>query len=460
MRWMCLPLLVLAVLAAPAEEDKGVLTIVSSLPRTGSANGLTTAITNGIRLAIQQAGGKAAGYTIRYLDWDDASPERGQWDPAVEKGNAERAAADPDVMVYIGTFNSGAAKIAMPLLNLAGVAMISPANTYTGLTKPGLGEANEPAVYRPSGRVSYFRVVPADDIQGQVGAQWAKDMGVKRVWVLHDRELYGKGLAEVFAREAAKAGLEVLATEGINPQDPNYASLVVKMRSAGAEMVYFGGTVETNGGQLAKDIAAAAPAMKLMVPDGCYTTAFIDAAGAAACENRVFFTFGGVPADQLTGKGRAFVDAYVAAYGVQPEGYAVYGYECALIALDAIARAGVKDRARIVAALAATRDFDGALGRWSFDANGDTSLTTMSGNTVRDGRFAFVTLLGGGHAAVAATPVATPPASAAPPASGPRDAGPAPASEPKRAIGVLPLLLAGVVVVVIVLVFVLKKPQE
>ncbi|MCI0432812.1 MAG: hypothetical protein L0271_04070, partial [Gemmatimonadetes bacterium] len=47
-----------------------------------------------------------------------------------------------------------------------GIARISPANTYTGLTKPGLGEPHEPGSYRPSGKVNFFRVVPADDIQG------------------------------------------------------------------------------------------------------------------------------------------------------------------------------------------------------------------------------------------------------------------------------------------------------
>ena len=57
---------------------------------------------------------------------------------------------DRDVMVYIGTYNSGAAKISMPVLNQASLAMISPANTYPGLTKPRMGEANEPAVYRPT----------------------------------------------------------------------------------------------------------------------------------------------------------------------------------------------------------------------------------------------------------------------------------------------------------------------
>ena len=103
-------------------------------------------------------------------------------------------------MVYIGTYNSGAAKISMPILNQAGLLMISPANTWPGLTKPGKGDPGEPEIYRPSGKSNYVRVVPADDLQGPLGADWAKELGVKTVYVLDDNEVYGKGIATLFTR--------------------------------------------------------------------------------------------------------------------------------------------------------------------------------------------------------------------------------------------------------------------
>lgn len=387
----CLATFALAAAALSAAET---IKLVSSLPHTGSAGGQANSIVNGIRMAIDEAGGEVAGFRIEHVQMDDASPERGQWDPSVESANADKAIADPDVMAYIGTFNSGAAKIAMPKLNAAGLAMISPANTYTGLTKPGKGAANEPAVYRPSGAVTYFRVVPADDIQGLVGAQWAQDMGAKKVYVLHDKELYGQGLADVFKASAEKLGLQVVGFDGINSKEPNYRSLVTKIKIKRPDLVYFGGTTQTNGGQIAKDLVAGGLDVKYLVPDGCYESAFIEAAGGATLEGRCYLTFGGVPADQLTGKGKEFYDAYVRRFGGQPEAYAVYGYECARVALEGVRRAATKDRRAIVAAIAGLQDFPGTLGTWSFDANGDTTLTVMSGNTVKDGRFAFVKLLG------------------------------------------------------------------
>ncbi len=389
---MLLRLVAIAVCVAAIHGGE-TITLVSSLPHTGSAGGQANSIVNGIRLAIDEVGGEVAGFTLTHLQLDDATPERGQWDPSAEAANAEKAISNPDAMVYIGTFNSGAAKIAMPRLNAAGLAMISPANTYTGLTKPGKGAANEPTVYRPSGAVTYFRVVPADDIQGLVGAQWALEMGAKKVYVLHDKELYGQGLAEVFKASATKLGIEVVGFDGINSKEPNYRSLVTKIKIKGADTVYFGGTTQTNGGQIAKDLVAGGLDVKYIVPDGCYEEAFLVAAGEAL-EGRCFLTFGGLPPEELTGPGKAFVDAYTAKFGGRPEAYAVYGYECARVAIDAIKRAGTKDRAAIVAAIAATKDFPGTLGTWSFDANGDTSMTVMSGNTVKDGKFVFVKLLG------------------------------------------------------------------
>lgn len=368
--------------------------IVSSLPRTGSANAQSTAAVNGIRLAIKEAGAKVGTFDIAYEDWDDASPERGAWDPTIEATNAEKAINDKDVMIYIGPYNSGAAKISMPKLNQAGLAIVNAFATMPGLTKPGTGEANEPAVYRPSGKLNFFRVIPADDLQGAVGAKWAVELGAKKAFVLNDREAYGKGIAEMFKRTAATIGLEIVGFEGIDPKAANYRALANKIRQSNADFVYFGGTTQTNAGQIVKDLRSIGLKTNFMAPDGCFESAFIAAAGAQNVEGNTYLTFGGVPPEKLEGVGREFVTHYVAEFGGQPEAYATYGYEAARVALDAIARAGKKDREAIRAAVAATKDFKGLLGTWSFDEQGDTTIRIMSGSVVRGGKFEFVKLLG------------------------------------------------------------------
>jgi branched-chain amino acid transport system substrate-binding protein len=367
--------------------------IVSSLPRTGNANAVSNAMVNGIRLALAEAGDKAGAFRIVYEDWDDASARKGDWDPEVEAANADKAARDPNIMIYIGPYNSGAAKISMPVLNRAGLAMISPANTYPGLTKPGLGEANEPDTYRPSGKINYFRVVPTDDLQGAVGARWAQKLGARSVYILDNRELYGRGIANMFEQTADDLGIKVVGREGIDPKAPEYKSLMTKIKGLDPDFVFYGGNTQTNGGQIAKDLVAVGLRSRLMVPDGCFDTPFIDAAGAPNVNDRTYITFGGLPADQLTGLGAAFLASYRARYGLDPEAYAVYAYVAAQVAIDSIRRAGKKDREAVRAAVAAYKADDSALGPFSFDENGDTTMTVMSGNMVKDGKFTFVTKL-------------------------------------------------------------------
>ena len=392
-------LLLLGGAAACGGGDKGggggggqTLKIVSSLPRTGSSKGQTDTIVNSINMCLDEHGRKAGNFSIVYEDMDDATAAKGAWDAAKEAENANKAKNDRNVMVYIGTFNSGAAKVSIPILNRENLVMISPANTYPGLTKPGKGEPNEPQVYRPSGKPNYTRVVPADDLQGAVGANWAKELGARSVYVLHDTELYGQGLAQVFQDSAKKVGLEVKGFEGIDGKASDYRALAQKIKNTNPDLVYYGGITQNNAGKLWKDLRATlGTGVRLMGPDGIYEEQFLKDAGEAA--EGSYITFGGVPPDKLTGKGAEWYQKYKDRFKSEPEAYAAYGYEACQVAIDAIKRANKKDRAAIRDAVFATKDFDGVLGKWSFDENGDTTLTTMSGIQVRNGKFEFAKTL-------------------------------------------------------------------
>jgi branched-chain amino acid transport system substrate-binding protein len=388
-----LPLLVAVVSVGCRPADPDLVRIVSSLPRTGSAKHQSDTLVRGIRMAIEEVGGRVGRFRVEYLDLDDSTAAAGQWTSEAEAANARRALQDPDVCAYIGTFNSGAAKVSMPILNLGDLLMVSPANTAVGLTKPGLGMPGEPDVYRPTGRRNYARVVPADDLQGPMAADWAVKRGVKRVYILDDNEVYGKGIADLFDERCRELGVEVLGHDSIDAKAQEFKALMATVKAAKPDLVYFGGTTQSKGGQLAKDMAAAGILADFMVPDGCLEQVFIDSAGATNLEGRCFVTFGGLPPERLEGKGGEFVVRYKKRYGEEPEAYAVYGYEAACVALHAIATAGSKDRRAITDAALAIRDFNGALGHWGFDANGDTTLRTLTVNGVKDGRFVFEEVL-------------------------------------------------------------------
>lgn len=376
--------------------DKGTIEVWSSLPRQGSSKAQTDTIVNAIKLALEEAGNKAGGYTIVYKDVDDSTAAAGKWDEATEIKNANDAVANDKLVAYIGTFNSGAAKLSIPILCAKGIVMVSPANTYPGLTKAGKGEAGEPDKYYPNGCArNYTRTVPADDLQGLAGAVWAKKLGLTSAYVLDDTELYGKGIADVFNKEAPGQGITVLGRDGIDGKATDYKALAEKIKATNPQLVYYGGITQNNAGQLWRDLKDAMPDVKLMGPDGIFEGEFLQAAGEAA--EGTYITFGGIPPDKLTGKGAEFIAAYTAKYPDAPaEAYTAYGYEAAKVILAAIERAAATNpadtlalRAAVLKEVLATKDFAGVLGTWSFNAEGDTSLTEMSGQVVTGGKFVF-----------------------------------------------------------------------
>lgn len=392
---------VLSACGTAQPTNKGTIQIWSELPRQGSSKGQTDTIVNAIKYALEERGNKVDGWTIEYSDKDDSTAEKGAWTQERATALATEAASTKDLVAYIGTFNSGAAKLVIPTLCTAGIAMISPANTYPGLTKPGKGDDSigEPGVYYPNGcKHNYFRVVPADDLQGKVGADWAKELGATTVYVVDDSQIYGKGVADVFDASAKAAGLTVAAHDQISGKETDYKALAAKIADSGAELMYFGGITQQNAGQLWKDVREADADIMLMGPDGIYEEAFITAAGDAA--EGTYLTFGGTTRDQYTGAADTWADAFEAK-GNAIEVYTIYGYEAANVTLAAIekaSKAGAKDvaalRAGTIDALLATSNFVGVLGTWSFDANGDTSNTLFSGSQVKAGEFTFVKVLG------------------------------------------------------------------
>lgn len=388
-----------------ATGDPNVIKFVSSLPRSGSARGQTDSIVNGIRIALAEANHRVEAtdpdtkethtFRIEYEDLDDATAAAGQWTIEQEIANANQARNDPDVMVYIGTYNSGASKVSMPILNRAHLLMLSPANTAESLTKPNTGERHEPECYRPTGEVNFVRVCPTDDLQSQVAGMWIRDLGANKVYVLDDNEYYGKGISAGLRATLEKHKVTVVGYESVDTKAQEFKPLMLKIKTLNPDLIYFAGTTQGKAGQLLKDMQSVGMTCPMMAPDGCYEKAMIESAGVDAFEKtRFYVTFGGLTVDGLKalgGRGAAFVRRYKETFGSEPdEGYAVYGYEAALASLEAIRLAGRKDRDAIRRAALGIRNFAGATGTWSFDANGDTTNQTMSGCTVEKGEFKFV----------------------------------------------------------------------
>ena len=375
---------------AACKDKKGTssteIHVYSSLPRQGTNTEQTNTLVEQIKQVLD--GQKIGDFTIKYTDLDDSSAaNNGDWDGAVEQANANKVVADPDAMVYIGTYNSGAAKLSIPILNAACIVMISPANTYPGLTKvvEGVTQPGEPDLYYPGGYRNYARPIATDDVQGAAGAEWAKTQGKTKAYVLDDTQLYGAGLAKAWAQHANKIGLEVVSpnktSEGFDAKATDYSALAQKIKASGADVIYIGSITGQNTGKLWKDLRAGLPDITIMSGDGVFEKSWYDGAGASA--NGTFLTFGGLGPDQLTGAGKEWFDKYKTDHnGDQPATYTAYGNAAATTALEALKKAGTNDRYEVLKAVMATKDLPTVLGNLTFDANGDAVGGSISGYKV------------------------------------------------------------------------------
>ena len=365
------------------------LTIYSSLPFDPTDKPQSQDVVDGEKLALQKAGNKVGKYNIKYVSLDDATPAEGKWEAGQVSSNARTAAQNQNTILYLGEFNSGATAVSLPILNRSGILQISPSNTAVGLTKKSADPA-EPAKYYPTGKRTYGRVVPADNIQSAAQVSYMKSLGVKKLYVLDDKEVYGKGVGDGVAADAKKAGIQVLGDEGIDPKAANYRSLAQKMKSAGADAFFFGGITANNAVQLWGDIFAANPNIKGFGPDGVAETSFSSKIPAATMPD-TYITNPTLPEQLYPPAAKTFFADFKSTYGHDPEPYAIYGYEAMNAALQAIKNAGDKGNCRenVIKGFFAIKNKQSVLGTYSIDADGDTTITDYGGNTIKNGKLTF-----------------------------------------------------------------------
>jgi branched-chain amino acid transport system substrate-binding protein len=364
-----------------SSSSGGTVDLYSSLPLQGASKDQTGAMVKGIRLALEQAKGKAGNFTVKYQSLDDSTAQAGNWDPAQVAQDARKVAQDSKAVGYIGEFNSGASQVSIPILNQAGIAQVSPANTYVGLTTSEPGSAKgEPDKYYPTGKRTYLRIVPRDTIQAAALLTVMKQDGCTKVAMANDKDTYGAGLAALIKLQSKSVGVNLLGNEGIDKSASNYRSVAAKFKQQGADCFVFAGVTANGAVQLYKDVGAALPTAKLYGPDGNCESGFTNPSkkGIPASLGKRFKC--SVATLNLTSYpgGQQFLDAYKAKYGAEsPDPYAIYGYEGMKLFLDTIKGLGDKggDKAAVLAALFATKDRSSVLGTYSFDQNGDTSLT-------------------------------------------------------------------------------------
>jgi branched-chain amino acid transport system substrate-binding protein len=339
--------LAMTVVATNAAQGAQTLIISSDLPLQGTIRDSSNSTNMAIELYLKSVNYKAGKYTVKFKKYDDATAAKGSWDDATCAKNAVAHVSNRNEVAVMGNYNSGCAKIQVPVLNqdpMGPMLQVSHANTNPGLTKawnPG-----EPEKYYPTGHRNFARVCTTDDFQGSAAAQFAfKDLGVKKVYVLNDTQTYGQGVAAAFTTEAKKLGMTVLSSgpwgEGWDAKQSSYEPLMNKIKGLNPDMIYIGGIFDNNGGQLVKDkfkVLGDNTKVKIMGPDGF--TGFPDLNKIPEAAG-MYLSFAGLTADLLpkAGAGAKFLASYKKAYGKDPIGaYPIYGVAALQVILEAVKR--------------------------------------------------------------------------------------------------------------------------
>jgi branched-chain amino acid transport system substrate-binding protein len=218
--------------------------------------------------------------------------------------------------------------------------------------------------------------VAADDYQGAADALLAKSLGVKKVFILNDKEAYGLGVATNFKNAAVKLGIKVVGFTAWDGKATSYEALAVKIKSSGAQGMFLGGLICENGGKLIKDLSAGAPGVKIMAPDG-FTPISATIQGAGTASNGMTVSVAGLPNNALKGAGKAFVKAFSAADHRAPDPYSVYAAQAADVLIQAIAQSN-GTRADVTKQLFKVNLQSSILGNVSFNANGDVTSNPVT----------------------------------------------------------------------------------
>jgi len=362
----------------------GVL-IVADLPLRQGVLAMTSPMVDAMTLALAHRGYKAGSYRVGLQVCDDATAANIVADPLTCVANARAYAANPTVIGVVGPFTSTCAKLEIPILNRAlggSVAIVSPSNTYVGLTRDDPAAAKgEPSIYYPTGRRNYARVVPTDDVEVAADAMVAQKLGVKRVYVLMP-EGYPTQFGTDFARFAGSLGIAIAGQRSWVDKKTSYKRPAALVARSGADGVFLGPTSSPSGARLLRDLRARLGRGVPVIASG-FDPATAALAGAAA--EGMIISFPGPAIGLLKGEGARFVASFSKKFGEKPTRFDVHAAQAIDVLLDAIARSD-GTRPSVTSKLFATRVSNGILGSFWITPTGDTTLNAVAMYRVKGGK--------------------------------------------------------------------------
>jgi branched-chain amino acid transport system substrate-binding protein len=362
--------------------------IVADLPLQPGVLGTTSPMVEAITLALERRDYRAGPYRVGLQVCNDGAGDNVVADPPTCAANARAYVANPNVIGVVGPFTSICAKREIPILNGSpggSVAIVSPSNTYVGLTRDAADAAKgEPSVYYPTGRRNYARVVPTDDVEVAADAMIARRLGVKRVYVLVPIG-YPAPILENFVLAAGNLEIEIAGRRSWG-DGQSYERLAARVARSQADGVFLVaptlGLVQTLRERLGRGVAVISSGFDLGA-----------AAIAGAAAEGMIISYPGPAIGLLRGEGARFVASFSEKFGEKPDRFAVNAAQAMDVLLDAIARSD-GTRASVTDKLFATRVSNGILGSFWITPTGDTTLNAVAMYRVTGGKVrAYATVI-------------------------------------------------------------------
>jgi ABC-type branched-subunit amino acid transport system substrate-binding protein len=360
--------------SATTVADGAVARVYVSLPREGKGAPSAALIAKGLKAAVELHGADAGGRRIRLVWLNDARGAR--WAPDLVVANAERAAADPTAIAYVGEGNSAATALSMPIVNRAGLTHLSPVSTASELT----AEATA-ATYQPTGVQTFYRPFPSDARQSLALLSSVRRAKVAdRVVVVDDDGLYGRGLTRGFEESAAGAGVRVLSRHVAGVDGRGVSALARRIATERPTAVVYGGAPSSGAAKVVRALHRAAPKALIFGGDALANAPFARDIGRAQPAVRLT-----TPAAHVDPRTRA-----AKALGARPDVFTVFAHNGMTTLLRAVDRAG-RTRAGVTRASVRRAVFNGRLqtglsGHWAISSRGDADYGVYDSLRLAKGR--------------------------------------------------------------------------
>ena len=330
-----------ATLAAGAARAADLLVGVM-VPTSGSEATYGKDMENAIRVAADQinAKGGVLGMQVATVTQDDAC------DPQ-QAVNAASKLVSQNVAGVVGGYCSGSTLPTLKIFGDAGLPFIIPAANSSKLVGANPGDMfmiNSPAGDQVTTAVRFF-----------------KEKGVKRLAIVNEGDAYSADLANLTRDAWTKEGGQVVAFEVVNKGEQDYSSLVTRLKSQAPDAVFWT-AYYADGALLMKQLRQSGYAKMIALGDGNNSPKLFEIAGRAADGAYCFSN----PSVEFLPGAKGFAEEYRKKFGQAPGPYSALSYDGMDLLADAVRRAGGTDKAKIIAALKATKDFQGIAGPISF----------------------------------------------------------------------------------------------